>query len=89
MILGDVAGAVGKALVAGFAGVIAMALYQEIEMKLSGCKSSTGPGDRVADLLGVKPKGEKDRETFSSLTHWILCSRCRSRRTPATTCSAS
>jgi hypothetical protein len=49
MILGDVATAVGKGLFAGLAGVAAMTLSQQIEMKLSGREPSTSPGDMVAD----------------------------------------
>jgi hypothetical protein len=32
---------------------------------------STGPGDMVADLIGVEPKGQKERESFSNLVHWM------------------
>jgi hypothetical protein len=70
MILGDVAAAVGKGLFAGLAGTAAMTLSQEIEMKFSGREPSTGPGDMVADLLGVEPRGQKEKESFSSLVHW-------------------
>ena len=70
MVLGDVAGAVGKGLFAGLAGTAAMTLSQQIEMKFSGREPSTGPGDMVADLLGVEPKGQKERESFSNLVHW-------------------
>jgi hypothetical protein len=47
--------------------VAAITLSQEIEMKLSGREPSSGPGDLVADLLRVEPKGQKERETFSNL----------------------
>jgi hypothetical protein len=70
MILGDVATAVGKGLFAGLAGVAAMTLSQQIEMKPSGREPSSSPGDMVADLLGIEPKGQKERETFSNLVHW-------------------
>lgn len=70
MILGDVAATVGKGLFAGLAGTAAMTLSQKIEMKFSGREPSTGPGDMVADLLGVEPKGQEERETFSTLVHW-------------------
>ena len=70
MILGDVAAAVGKGLFAGLAGTAAMTLSQQIEMKFSGREPSTGPGDMVADLLGIEPKGQKERENFSNLVHW-------------------
>jgi hypothetical protein len=70
MLLGDVAAAVGKGLFAGLAEVAAMTASQEIEMKLSGREPSTGPGDMFADLLGVEPKGQKERESFSNLVHW-------------------
>ncbi|MBV8340077.1 MAG: hypothetical protein JO343_09030 [Candidatus Eremiobacteraeota bacterium] len=47
-----------------------MTVSQQIEMPLTGREQSTGPGDMVASLLGVEPKGESERETFSNLVHW-------------------
>ena len=70
MALENVTAAIGQGLVAGFCGTAAMTLSQQIEMKLSGREPSTGPGDMVASLLGVEPKGQKERETFSNLVHW-------------------
>jgi len=70
LILADVAAAFGKGLFAGLAGTAAVTLSQQIEMKFSEREPSIGPGDMAADLLGVEPKGQKERESFSNLVHW-------------------
>jgi len=70
MALENVTAAIGQGLIAGFCGTAAMTLSQQIEMKLTGREPSTGPGDMVASLLGVEPKGQSERETFSNLVHW-------------------
>ena len=70
MALENVTAAIGRGLIAGFCGTAAMTLSQQIEMKLSGREPSTGPGDMVASLLGVEPKGQREKETFSNLVHW-------------------
>ena len=68
--LKDVTAAIGEGLVAGFCGTASMTLSQQAEMKLTGRVPSTGPGDMVASALGLEPKGQKERETFSQLVHW-------------------
>ena len=70
MALENVTAAIGQGLIAGFCGTAAMTLSQQIEMKLTGREPSTGPGDMVARLLGVEPKGERERESFSNVVHW-------------------
>ena len=70
MKLGDMAAAVGKGLFAGAAGTAAMTLSSTTEMKLRGRPASSAPADAAAKVLGVEPKGEKEKARFSNLVHW-------------------
>ena len=70
MALKKVTAAIGRGLIAGLCGTTAMTLSQQMEMKLTGREQSTGPGDMVASLLGVEPKGQSERETFANVVHW-------------------
>jgi len=67
---GDVAGAVGKGLVAGVAGTALMTLASTIEMKLQGREASSAPADAAAKVLGVEPKGDAEKARFSNVVHW-------------------
>ncbi len=67
---GDVAGAMGKGLVAGVAGTVLMTLSSTIEMKLTGRAASSAPADAAAKVLGVEAKGEAERARFSNVVHW-------------------
>ena len=70
MRIGDIAGAVGKGLVAGAIGTAAMTVSSTVEMKLSGREASTAPADAAAKLLGVKPEGDAEKARFSNVVHW-------------------
>ena len=70
MRLGDLAGAIGKGLVAGAVGTAAMTVSSTIEMKLRQRSASTAPADAAAKVLGVAPKSEHDKERFANLVHW-------------------
>ncbi len=70
MKLGNIAAAVGKGLFAGAAGTAAMTLSSTTEMKLRGRPASSAPADAAAKVLGVEPKGEKEKARFSNLIHW-------------------
>jgi len=67
---GDVAAAVGKGIVAGIAGTAAMTLSSTIEMKLRGRDPSSAPADAAAKVLGVEPKGDKEKARFATVVHW-------------------
>jgi len=59
---GDVAGAVGRGLVAGVAGTALMTLSSTIEMKLAGREASSAPA--------VEPTGEAEKARFATVVHW-------------------
>jgi len=67
---GDVAGAMGKGLVAGVAGTVLMTLSSTTEMKLTGRAASSAPAYAAAKVLGVEARGEAERARFSNVVHW-------------------
>lgn len=68
--IGDVAGAIGKGLIAGLIGTAAITASTMIEAKIRGREESSAPADAAAKVLGVQPKGEEERTRFSNLVHW-------------------
>ncbi len=67
---GDVAGAVGRGLVAGIAGTALMTLSSTVEMKLAGREASSAPADAAAKVLGVEPTGKAEKARFATVVHW-------------------
>lgn len=67
---GDVAAAVGKGLLAGLVGTVAMTLSSTAEAKLRGRGSSSAPADAAAKVLGVEPKGDREKARFATVVHW-------------------
>jgi hypothetical protein len=70
MAIGDVAGGLGRGLVAGFVGTAAMSASQAIEMKVRGREPSTTPAQAGGEVLGVEPKGEAEEKRFANVMHW-------------------
>jgi hypothetical protein len=66
----ELAGAIGKGLMAGAAGTLAITLSQMIEMKITGRKPSEAPADAAEKVLEVKPETEEDKQQFSQQIHW-------------------
>jgi hypothetical protein len=64
------AGAIGKGLMAGAAGTLAITISQMIEMKITKRKPSTAPADAAEKVLDVKPITEEDKSKFSQEVHW-------------------
>lgn len=56
--LAKAGGAIGKGLIAGFAGTIAITISQMIEMKITGRSMSSAPVAVGGKALGVEPKGK-------------------------------
>jgi len=67
---GNVAAALGRGLVAGLAGTVAITISQAIEMKLRHRPPSTTPADAVDKVLGVEPVDEKKKLQFANLVHF-------------------
>lgn len=70
MAIGDVAGAIGRGLVAGMVGTAAMTLSSTLEMKLRGREASSAPADAATKVLGIEPRTDDDKARFSNLVHW-------------------
>lgn len=68
--IGDIAGAVGKGLLAGLIGTAAITLSTMIDIKLRERPPSTAPADAASKVLEVEPKGEEEKVHFSNLVHW-------------------
>jgi hypothetical protein len=66
-----VAGAIGKGLLAGFAGTAAMTVSSTLEAKLRGRAPSSAPARATAKILGIKEFEDSIAEArFSDLSHW-------------------
>ncbi len=70
MRVGDVAGSVGRGLVAGAVGTAAMTVSSTVEAKLRERDASTAPADAAAKVLGIEPKDDAAKARFSNLVHW-------------------
>jgi hypothetical protein len=67
----SVADAVGKGLIAGFAGTAAMTVSSTIEAKLRGRASSSAPARATAKMLGIKEFEDGVAQArFNDLSHW-------------------
>lgn len=66
----EAATAIGKGLMAGGAGTLAITLSQMIEMKITKRKPSTAPADAAEKVLDIKPATEDDKQKFSQEVHW-------------------
>jgi len=65
------AGAVGKGIVAGFAGTAAMTASSTLEAKLRGRVPSSAPARATAKMLGIKEFEDDLAEArFNDLSHW-------------------
>jgi len=70
MNLGDVAGSVGRGLLAGAIGTVAMTISSSTEAKLRGREGSTAPADAAGKVLGVQPRNPAGKQRFSTAVHW-------------------
>ena len=66
-----IANAIGKGIVAGFAGTAAMTVSSTIEAKLRGRAASTAPARATAKALGIREfDSDLARARFNDLSHW-------------------
>ncbi|AVR46261.1 hypothetical protein C7S20_13870 [Christiangramia fulva] len=66
--LAKAGGAIGKGLIAGFAGTVAITISQMIEMKITGRQMSDAPVKVGGKVLGVEPKGKAKVEQEKEFT---------------------
>src|SRR4051812_18685028 len=69
-VLREIATEVGKGLIAGFVGTVAMTIASTNEMKLRKRAPSTVPADAAGKVLHVAPRNEAGKQRFSNLVHY-------------------
>jgi hypothetical protein len=68
---GTLAEAIGKGLVAGFAGTAAMTISSTLEAKLRGRAPSSAPARATTKMLGIKEfEDDIAKARFNDLSHW-------------------
>lgn len=71
MFVSRLAANVGKGLLAGLLGTVAMTISSTTETKLKGRQGSSAPVDAASKLLGIESFSTPEAETrFGSLVHW-------------------
>jgi len=68
--IGKVAFALGKGVIAGLAGTLAITVSQMIEMKITGREPSDSPARAVDKVLHVKASDEEHKDQFVQQVHW-------------------
>lgn len=62
--------ALGKGLIAGLAGTVAITAAQMIAMKVSGRKSSNTPAKAVNKVLHIEATDDEHKKQFVQEVHW-------------------
>lgn len=71
MFVSRLAANVGKGLLAGLLGTVAMTISSTTEMKLKGRQGSSAPVDGASKVLGIESFSSPEAEArFGSLVHW-------------------
>ena len=71
LLFANIASEIGKGLMAGAAGTLAITLSQMIEMKITKRKPSTAPAKAAQKVLNIKPETPEDKNKFSQEVHWV------------------
>lgn len=61
---------IGRGLLSGLAGTVAISLYQAIEAKLKHREPSTAPAEAAGKVIGVRPRHLAGKARFAHLVHW-------------------
>lgn len=69
-VLGEFGSAIGKGLIAGLAGTIAITISQMIEMRITKRKASNSPAKAVKKALHIEAT-PGNNEDFSNEVHWV------------------
>jgi hypothetical protein len=66
-----IAGAIGKGLLAGFAGTAAMTVSSTLEARIRGRAPSSAPARATAKMLGIREfENDIAKARFNDLSHW-------------------
>jgi hypothetical protein len=67
----SIADAIGKGLIAGFAGTAAMTVSSTLEARIRGREPSSAPARATAKMLGIKEfEDPVAKARFNDLSHW-------------------
>ena len=69
-VLRVIANELGRGLIAGLAGTVAMTIASTLEMRLRKRPASSAPADAAGKVLGIQPRDEKGKRRFSNLVHY-------------------
>lgn len=69
-LLGTIASEIGRGLLAGLAGTVAMTIASTIEMKLRRRPPSSVPAAAAGKVLGVQPRDEAGKRRFANAVHF-------------------
>jgi hypothetical protein len=69
-LLRAIANEVGRGLIAGFVGAVAMTISSTIEMKVRRRPPSSAPADAAGKVLGMQPRDEKGKHRFATFVHY-------------------
>lgn len=69
-VLGAIGAAIGKGLIAGAAGTVAITLSQMIEMRITKRKPSDAPVKAVKKTLHIEPE-PGNKGAFADEVHWV------------------
>lgn len=67
---GELAGAVGRGMLAGAIGTVAMTASSTLDAKLRDRPASSAPADAAGKVLGVQPRDVEGEARFSNVVHW-------------------
>jgi hypothetical protein len=70
MKIGDIASAVGKGLVAGAFGTLALTVTTTAANKLRGMGPSTTPADAGGKILQIQPRSEEGKQRLNQVMHF-------------------
>ena len=68
--LANTSSAVGRGLLSGLIGTVAMTVSSTLEAKLRGRGGSSSPADAAGTVLGVQPRDSTGEQRFSTAVHW-------------------
>jgi hypothetical protein len=69
-VLRAVTNGIGRGLLAGLAGAVAMTISSTIEMKRRRRPPSSAPADAAGRVLGVQPRDEDGKRRFANAVHY-------------------
>ncbi|GAB2689333.1 hypothetical protein GCM10027037_10110 [Mucilaginibacter koreensis] len=69
-VFGELGSTIGKGILAGLAGTLAISISQAIEMKITGREASEAPVKVASEVTGAAPANEGEKDKLSNEIHW-------------------